>query len=64
MQIESMVEKMALTYFDAIIHYSETNDLEMEVIAKMVTGNLKSKLYSELEEVKLVKPSNIRKLPL
>lgn len=64
LKIEQMVEHMNLSYFDAVLHYSEKNDIEMEVIAKMVTGNLKLKIASELELLNLVKKSNIRKLPI
>ena len=53
----------SLSYIDAVVDYCETNNLEIEVIAKIITGALKSKIKIEAEELHLLPKSNTAKLP-
>ena len=40
-EIEKLVHNKSLSYIDAVVDYCETNNLEIEVIAKIITGALK-----------------------
>jgi len=60
-EIEKLVLNKSLSYIDAVIYYCEKNDLEVEVIAKMVTGALKSKIKLEAEDLNFLPKSNTAK---
>jgi hypothetical protein len=62
-EIEKLVLSKSLSYIDAVVYYCEKNDLEVEVIAKMVTGALKSKIKLEAEDLNFLPKSNTAKLP-
>ena len=62
-EIEKLVLNKSLSYIDAVVYYCEKNDLEVEVIAKMVTGALKSKIKLEAEDRNFLPKSNTAKLP-
>ena len=62
-EIEKLVHNKSLSYIDAVFDYCETNNLEIEVIAKIITGALKSKIKIEAEELHLLPKSNTAKLP-
>ncbi len=49
--VEELVWKHDLSYMDAIIHYCEENNIEVEVFAKVIKSNdmLKAKLQREAE---------------
>jgi hypothetical protein len=49
--VEDLVWKHDLSYMDAIIHYCEENNIEVEVFAKAIKTNdmLKAKLQREAE---------------
>ena len=51
-------------YMDAIVHYCETNDVEIESIAKYVKKNLvlKAKLQEEAEELNYLQKTS--RLPI
>lgn len=63
-EIEKIVKETRLTYIDAIVHYCEQRELEVEVAAKMITGSLKSKIKIEAENLHFLPKSNTAKLPL
>lgn len=46
-----------VSYVDAIIEYAEKNDIEIELLAKIVkkTPNLKTKIKEEASELKMLK---------
>lgn len=49
--IESLVIRGNIDYLDAVIHYCETNNVEIEAAAMIIRNNIriKSKLQSECE---------------
>lgn len=63
-QIEDIVRMKQTSYMDAIILYCEQTGLEVEVAAKLISGNLKSKIKVEAEELHFLPKSETRKLPL
>ena len=53
-----------VSYIDALVHYAETHDIEIEVIGEIIRRSpvLKSKVRDDAEKLKLVEVSE--KLPL
>jgi hypothetical protein len=51
--IETLVTKYKLDYMDAVVHYCETNNIEIEAAAVIIRNNIriKSKLQTECEEL-------------
>lgn len=62
LNIEKMAQDRRISYMDAIIEYSETNNVEIEIIAKHVSSALKSKIKLEAEALNLLPKSNTAKL--
>jgi hypothetical protein len=51
-----------VTYIDAIVHYAETHDLEVEYLAQLASKNpqLKSKIQREAENLNFIKKKTAR----
>lgn len=64
MEIESLVKEKKISYLDAVMHYVETNQVEIESVASLIKSSqiLKSKLHNDAEELNLVKRT--AKLPI
>ena len=63
--IEGIVrDKKPITYLDAIIHYCETNEIEVETASRMITKSLKEKIKSEAAQVCLLKGGRPATLPV
>jgi hypothetical protein len=62
--IEEIVYMKDISYMDAIIEYCDTNDVEIEVAASLISNNLKSKIQLEAEDLNFLPKSNTTKLPL
>lgn len=64
-EIEHLVQYNAeMTYIDAIIHFCEQNNLDVESIPKLISKPLKEKLKYEAMELNFLKRSSRAKLPL
>ena len=52
-EIDGLVKSLKTTYIDAVVHYCEKNDIELEVAASMIKGNfrIKSAVQSEGEDL-------------
>lgn len=62
--IEEIVQEKGVSYIDAIVMYCEETGYEVEVIAKLVSANLKSKIRVEAEDLHFLPKSNTMKLPI
>lgn len=64
-EIDRLVKVKNMEYFEAVMHYCESNDIEVETVASLVKQNsaLKSKIQLEAEKVNLVKKGSAR-LPI
>lgn len=60
-KIEDIVWKHDISYMDAIIHYCEENNVEVEVFAKAIKTNdmLKAKLQLEAESLHYLPKSSV-----
>lgn len=58
--IEELVWKHDISYMDAIVLYSEQNNVDIEVLAKAIKNNemIKAKLQFEAEELNYMPKSN------
>lgn len=58
-EIENLVTTLNITHLEACMHYGEQNNLDMESVGTFIrqVPSLKSKIYDQAEELKLVKPS-------
>lgn len=51
--IEVLTKELRVNYIDAVMHYCEANNLEIETIASLIKSNvkMKAKLQEEAEEL-------------
>jgi Holliday junction resolvasome RuvABC ATP-dependent DNA helicase subunit len=63
------VEKIALNnpdmnYIDSVIHYCETNEIEIDSVSKLISKPLKEKLRHEAQQLNFMKKTSRAKLML
>jgi hypothetical protein len=63
-EIESIVKISKINYIDAIVHYCEENNIEVETISKLVSKPLKEKLKNDAIQLNFLKKTTRAKLPL
>ena len=64
MDIEKIVANDELNYIDAILHYCETNNLEVESITKLISKPLKERLKWDATRLNYMKATSRAKLPI
>ena len=64
LEIEKIVVEEKLNYIDAIVHYCEINELEVDSITKLVSKPLKEKLKWDATRLNFMKRTSRAKLPL
>ena len=64
MEIEKIVAEDELNYIDAILHYCETNSLELESITKLISKPLKERLKWDATRLNFMKRTSRAKLPI
>ena len=62
--IETMVRDMKLSYMDAIVHWCEENEMEVETAAKLVSPLIKEKMLVEAQRMNVIKGGSCAKLPI
>ena len=64
-EIEAIAhDNKGMKYIDAIIHFCEKNNLDVESIPKLISKPLKEKIKCEAMELNLLKRTSHAKLPL
>tara|TARA_A100001201_G_scaffold57170_1_gene55243 strand:- start:787 stop:1059 length:273 start_codon:yes stop_codon:yes gene_type:complete len=64
-EIEAIAhENNGMKYIDAIVHFCEKNNLDVESIPKLISKPLKEKIKCEAMELNLLKRTSHAKLPL
>jgi hypothetical protein len=63
------VEKIAVTnsdmnYIDSVLHLCEKNEIEVEIVSKLISKPLKEKLKYEAQQLKFMKKTSRAKLML
>ena len=64
MEIEKIVAEDELNYIDAILHYCESNNLEIESITKLISKPLKERLKWDATRLNFMKRTSRAKLPI
>ena len=64
MEIEKIVADDELNYIDAILHYCESNSLEVESITKLISKPLKERLKWDATRLNFMKRTSRAKLPI
>lgn len=57
-EINEMVEQKGVTYFDAVIHYCSTNNVEVETAAKLLSPEMKKLIAQEANDLHLLKKND------
>ncbi len=64
-EIENLVLiNVEMNYIDAIIHFCEQNNIDLESVPKLISKPLKEKIKYEAMELNFLKKSSRAKLPL
>ena len=63
-EIEKIVVAEELNYIDAIIHYCEINNIEIESVTKLISKPLKERLKWDAIRLNFMKKTSMAKLPL
>ena len=63
-EIEKIVAEESLNYIDAIVHYCDANNLEVDSITKLMSKPLKERLKWDATRLNFMKPTSRAKLPL
>ena len=65
-EIESLVHNTSgnMSYIDAIIHFCEQNNIDVEAVPKLISKPLKEKIKYEAQELNFLKRSSRAKLPI
>ena len=63
-EIEKIVANEDLNYIDAIVHYCESNSLEVESVTKLISKPLKERLKWDATRLNFMKPTSRAKLPI
>ena len=64
LEIEKIVIEEKINYIDAIVHYCEINDLEVESVTKLISKPLKEKLKWDATRLNFMKRTSRAKLPI
>ena len=64
LEIEKIVVEEKLNYIDAIVHYCEINELEVDSVTKLVSKPIKEKLKWDATRLNFMKRTSRAKLPL
>ena len=63
MRIEELVCELNIPYMDAIVHYCENHEIEIETAAKLINSKIKQSIASEASDLNMMK-EKINKLPV
>ena len=62
-EIEKFVKETGETYIDAVVHYAEKNEVEIETVSKMLNKVIRQKIESEASDLNFLKEKLCR-LPI
>jgi len=63
-EVEQIAYDNSMNYIDAIIHYCETNEIELESVPKLISKPLKEKLKYDAQKLNYIKKTSRAKLML
>ena len=63
--IESLVlENKEMNYIDAIVHFCDQNNIDVESVPKLISKPLKEKIKCDAQQLNFMKKTSRAKLPL
>jgi hypothetical protein len=62
--VEKIASHNAMNYIDAILHYCDINNIEVETVSKLITKPLKEKLKYDAQKLNFIKKTSRAKLML
>jgi len=63
MNIEKLVMEKNIPYMEAVVHYCEKNNIEVETAAKLINNKIKQMIGLEASDLNMMK-EKINKLPV
>jgi uncharacterized protein YllA (UPF0747 family) len=63
MKIEKLVMEKNIPYMEAVVHYCEKNNIEVETAAKLINNKIKQMIGLEASDLNMMK-EKINKLPV
>ncbi len=63
-EVEQIAFDNSMNYIDAIVHYCETNEIEVESVPKLISKPLKEKLKYDAQKLNYMKKTSRAKLIL
>jgi hypothetical protein len=63
-EVEKIVHENSMNYIDAIVHYCELNEIEIESVSKLISKPLKEKLKYDAQKLNFIKKTSRAKLML
>ena len=63
-EIEKIFSETKSSYIDSIIYFCEKNNIELDLISKLISKPLKDKIKHEAMELNFLKKTSKAKLPL
>ena len=63
-EVEQMAYENSMNYIDAILHYCEKNEIELESVPKLISKPLKEKLKFDAQKLNFMKRTSRAKLML
>jgi len=63
LKIEEISYKLKISYIDAVVHYCDKHNMEIEVAAKLLNTKIKQSIASEASDLNMMK-EKINKLPV
>ncbi len=64
MEIETIVANEQMNYIDAICHYCEINNIEVDSVTKLISKPLKERLKYDAISLNFMKKTSRAKLPI
>lgn len=62
--VEKIAYENKMNYIDAIVHYCETNEIDIESVSKLISKPLKEKLKYDAQKLNYIKKTTRAKLML
>jgi len=64
MEIEKIVVEEGFNYIDAIVHYCQENNIDVESVSKLISKPLKERLKWDATRLNFMKATSKAKLPI
>ena len=63
-EVEKIASENTMNYIGAIVHYCESNEIELESVSKLISKPLKEKLKYDAQKLNFIKKTSRAKLIL